>query len=222
MKNHRYGPLFTPPSLDNATDGTVGTVQIPGANGGVNWNMTCFDPILGVNYIPSNTSISKLALKAPEAEESDMDYFSAGLRAPTVFGKIPLTKPPWGRITAVDMNTGEHKWMVPNGDTPQDIKDMPELKRVNLPKTGKANRVGSMVTKTLLFVGEGYGGDPFLHVYDKETGEVIHSVKLPSAQSGMPMTYMHDGTQYIVMTIGANDYPAALVALKLAAAPEGE
>lgn len=222
MANHRYGPLYQPPSLAEAPDGTIGTIQIPGANGGVNWNMTCLDPVSGVNFIPSNTSISKLALRAPDPEESDMDYFSAGLRAPRVFGEIPLVKPPWGRITAVDMNSGDHVWMVPNGDTPQAIKDLPELAGVELPKTGKATRIGSLVTSTLLFAGEGYGGDPYFHAYDKTTGEVVASIELPATQSGMPMTYMHNDVQYIIMTVGASGHPAELVALKLGEEPEVE
>ncbi|MXY50559.1 MAG: PQQ-binding-like beta-propeller repeat protein [Gemmatimonadetes bacterium] len=222
MANHRYGPLYQPPSLAEAPDGTIGTIQIPGANGGVNWNMTCLDPVTGVNFIPSNTSISKLALRAPDPEESDMDYFSAGLRAPRVFGQIPLVRPPWGRITAVDMNTGDHVWMAPNGDTPQAIKDLPELAGVDLPRTGKATRIGSLVTSTLLFAGEGFGGDPYLHAYDKATGEVVASIELPAAQSGMPMTYMHNDVQYLIMTVGAGGHPAELIALKLGPEPEAE
>lgn len=222
MANHRYGPLYQPPSLAEAPDGTIGTIQIPGANGGVNWNMTCLDPVSGVNFIPSNTSISKLALRAPDPEESDMDYFSAGLRAPRVFGEIPLVRPPWGRITAVDMNSGDHVWMVPNGDTPQAIKDLPELAGVDLPRTGKATRIGSLVTSTLLFAGEGYGGDPYFHAYDKATGAVVASIELPAAQSGMPMTYMHNDVQYIIMTVGASGHAAELVALKLGEEPEAE
>ena len=222
MANHRYGPLYQPPSLAEAPDGTIGTIQIPGANGGVNWNMTCLDPVSGVNFIPSNTSISKLALRAPDPEESDMDYFSAGLRAPRVFGEIPLVKPPWGRITAVDMNTGDHVWMAPNGDTPQAIKDLPELAGVDLPRTGKATRIGSLVTSTLLFAGEGYGGDPYFHAYDKATGEIVASIELPASQSGMPMTYMHNDVQYIIMTVGASGHPAELIALKLGEEPEAE
>lgn len=222
MANHRYGPLYQPPSLAEAPDGTIGTIQIPGANGGVNWNMTCLDPVTGVNFIPSNTSISKLALRAPDPEESDMDYFSAGLRAPRVFGQIPLVRPPWGRITAVDMNTGDHVWMAPNGDTPQAIKDLPELAGVDLPRTGKATRIGSLVTSTLLFAGEGFGGDPYLHAYDKATGEVVASIELPAAQSGMPMTYMHNDVQYLIMTVGASGHAAELIALKLGEEPEAE
>lgn len=222
MANHRYGPLYQPPSLAEAPDGTIGTIQIPGANGGVNWNMTCLDPVTGVNFIPSNTSISKLALRAPDPEESDMDYFSAGLRAPRVFGEIPLVRPPWGRITAVDMNTGNHVWMAPNGDTPQAIKDLPQLAGVDLPRTGKATRIGSLVTSTLLFAGEGFGGDPYLHAYDKATGEVVVSIELPAAQSGMPMTYMHNDVQYLIMTVGAGGHPAELIALKLGPEPEAE
>jgi quinoprotein glucose dehydrogenase len=151
-----------------------------------------------------------------------MDFFSAGLGAPTVDG-IPLVNPPWGRITAVDMKTGEHKWMVANGDAPKNIKEHPLLTGVDVGRTGKITRIGSLVTKTLLFAGEGYGGDPFFYAYDKDTGAIIASVQMPAAQSGMPMTYMHNGKQYIVMTIGAQGHPAELIAYTLEEEkPEGQ
>ena len=113
------------------------------------------------------------------------------------------------------MTSGDHMWMVANGDTPQAVKDLPQLRRANVPKTGKATRVTSMVTSTLLFAGEGYGGDPFLHAYDKSTGDVVASIELPAAMSGMPSTFMHDGKQYIVFTIGERGMPAEFVALTL-------
>ncbi|MBT5876326.1 MAG: PQQ-binding-like beta-propeller repeat protein [Candidatus Latescibacteria bacterium] len=215
LSQFRSGPLFTPASLGDAEDGTQGVIQIPGANGGVNWNMTSFDPILGVNYIPSNTSISRLALQTG-SDESGVDFHQSFGRVSTrVFGEILLSKPPWGRITAIDMTSGDHMWMVANGDTPQAVKDLPQLRRANVPKTGKATRVTSMVTSTLLFAGEGYGGDPFLHAYDKSTGDVVASIELPAAMSGMPSTFMHDGKQYIVFTIGERGMPAEFVALTL-------
>jgi quinoprotein glucose dehydrogenase len=123
-------------------------------------------------------------------------------------------KPPWGRITAIDMNTGEHRFMVPNGDTPDDVKDNPALAGVSLPPTGKPTRALLLVTKTLLFAGEGYGGDPILRAYDKATGEVVAELPLPGAASGKPMTYQVNGKQYIVLAVG-RDQPAELVALAL-------
>ena len=97
--------------------------------------------------------------------------------APTaIAGGLPIVKPPWGRITAIDLNTGDHVWMVPNGDTPETVKNHPLMKGVNLPKTGKPDRSGLFVTKTLLFAGEGSGlfavgpggGGPMFRAYDKK------------------------------------------------------
>ncbi|MBI4552420.1 MAG: pyrroloquinoline quinone-dependent dehydrogenase [Candidatus Latescibacteria bacterium] len=218
VKKYRLGPLFTPPSLAQAPDSTKGTIQIPGANGGVNWNMTALDPETGINYIASNTSITLMALKKPGKDESDMNYISATLQAPQVQG-LPLVKPPWGRIVAVDMNTGKHLWMVPNGDASANVKNNPALKGVTLPRTGKITRFGTMVTKTLLFAGEGFGGDPKFHAYDKKTGEIVAELDLPAAQVSLPMTYLHKGKQYIVMSVGAANHPAELVAFSL---PEEE
>ena len=136
---------------------------------------------------------------------------------------LPLIKPPWGRITAIDLNTGDHLWMVPNGDTPDCVKNHPALSGVDIPKTGKPERSGILVTKTLLFAGEGAGvfatptwaGGPMFYAYDKQTGEILWEFELPKNQSGIPMTYMVDGKQYIVMAVGARGQAAELVALSL-------
>jgi quinoprotein glucose dehydrogenase len=127
---------------------------------------------------------------------------------------LPLVKPPWGRITAIDMNKGEHAWMVPNGNTPEDVANHPALAGIDIPKTGKISRATLLVTKTLLIAGEGYGGDPILRAYDKATGEILAEIELPGAVSGKPMTYMVDGRQYIVVAVGRSN-PAELVALAL-------
>jgi quinoprotein glucose dehydrogenase len=134
---------------------------------------------------------------------------------------LPLFKPPWGRITAIDLNTGEHLWMIANGDTPDEIKNHPALKGLDLPKTGTPERSGLLVTKTLLFAGEGGGvfavprgaGGPWLRAIDKKTGEVLHQVKLPANQNGLPMTYVAGGKQFIVVGVAAPGVPAELVAL---------
>jgi quinoprotein glucose dehydrogenase len=151
---------------------------------------------------------------APEAPQG------CGMNGPQ---GLPLVKPPWGRITAIDLNTGTLAWMVPNGETPDCVKNHPLLKGVNIPPTGKPERSGIMVTKTLLFAGEGGGlfavppfsGGPMFRAYDKATGAVVFEFKLPANQTGIPMTYMANGKQYIVVAVGARSQPAELVALTL-------
>jgi quinoprotein glucose dehydrogenase len=112
------------------------------------------------------------------------------------------------------MNTGEHAWMVPNGDTPDDVKSNPALAGVDLPPTGKPARAVLLVTKTLLVAGEGASGDPILRAYDKATGRVVGELELPGPAGAKPMTYFLDGKQYIVLTVGTNG-AAELVALAL-------
>jgi quinoprotein glucose dehydrogenase len=134
---------------------------------------------------------------------------------------LPLIKPPWGRVTAIDLNTGDHAWMVPNGDVPDYVKNHPALKGIDLGKTGRPERAPLMVTKTLLFAadgagmfnsGPGGGGNKF-RALDKKTGETIHEMALPANATGMPMTYMVNGRQHIVVAVGARNYPAELIAL---------
>ena len=127
---------------------------------------------------------------------------------------LPLFKPPWGRITAIDMNTGEHLWMVANGDTPADVTNNPALAGIDIPRTGNFSRALLLVTKTLLFAGEGYGGEPILRAHDKATGDIIAEIDLPGSVSGKPMTYMVDGRQYVVLAVGRQG-PAELIALAL-------
>jgi len=136
---------------------------------------------------------------------------------------LPLVKPPWGRITAIDLNTGEHLWMVANGEAPDYIKNHPALKGIDLSNTGRPSRSLLMVTKTLLFGPEGNnlwaspagaGGNIF-RAYDKKTGKVISALTLPAMATGVPMTYMVDGRQFIVLAVGAAGVPAELVALAL-------
>jgi quinoprotein glucose dehydrogenase len=139
----------------------------------------------------------------------------------TVFG-LPLIKPPYGRVTAINMNTGDHVWMQPIGDTPDAIKNHERLKGVTIPKTGRGGRLGIMLTKTLLWAGErgplvsvnGQEGSWF-RSYDKATGEVVSETLLPANTTGVPMTYMFNGKQYIVVAVGAVGRPSELVALAL-------
>ena len=136
---------------------------------------------------------------------------------------LPIVKPPYGRITAIDLNSGDHMWMVPNADAPDWIKNHPALAGVKVPRTGRYEHVGLMVTKTLLFAGEGSGlfavapgsGGPLFRALDKKTGDTIFEFTLPANQSGIPMTYLAGGRQYIVVPVGAVGMAGEFVALTL-------
>ncbi len=212
VKDLRMGPMFTPPSLINAPDGTRGTLVLPHYGGGANWEGGAADPETGMLYVASQTSLTVFAVN-PAGDRSDIRYLFVNGEAPRPMG-LPLVKPPYGRITAIDMNTGEHRWMAVNGDTPDDIKNNPALAGVAIPPTGKPSRATLLVTKTLLFAGEGYGGAPILRAYDKATGAVAAEIPLPGAASSRPMTYMVGGKQYVVLAVG-RDTPARLVAFAL-------
>ena len=211
----RLGPMFTPPSLVEAEDGTRGTLVLPHYGGGANWEGGAADPETGMLYVGSQTNPAVFALR-PDPEFTDVRYVFVNGEVPQPMG-LPLVKPPWGRITAIDMNSGEHAWMMANGDTPQSVRENPALAGVDVGRTGRFTRAALLVTKTLLFAGEGWGGDPFLRAHDKATGEILAAITLPGAVGGKPMTYMIDGRQYIVVSIG-RPAPAELVALAL---PEG-
>jgi quinoprotein glucose dehydrogenase len=135
---------------------------------------------------------------------------------------LPLIKGPYGRITAYNLNTGDIVWQVANGDSYEWLKTHPALKGLNIPRTGRADEGGMVVTKTLAFAGQGCGlfrggggGGPMFSAYDKMTGAVVHELQLPANTCGNPMTYMVNGKQYIVVAVGAQNFPAELVALSL-------
>ncbi len=208
-QRYNLGPIFTPPIVKGA-DGKEGTFQLPGAGGGANWTGASADPETGMLYIPSvnNPYISSLI---HDPDRSQMEYIAGGaLGGPNVQG-LPLVKPPYGRITAIDLNTGEHAWMIPNGTVSQRIADNPIVREAGIdPNTlGGGDRSPLLVTKTLLF-----GGGNKLRVINKATGAVIHEMELPGPVTGGPMTYAIDGKQYIVATVGGRE-GAELVALTL-------
>ena len=210
---YRMGPIFSPPSLTDHPDGTSGQLSLPSSIGGSNWESGVLDPETGFLYIGSMTNPSVLALVEGE-DRSDMDYIAGGGRAQVARG-VSIVKPPWGRITAIDLTTGEHAWMIANGDTPSHVAEALGLDPADLPRTGKASRAGLMVTRTLLFAGEGMSGDPILRAHDKATGEIIAELELPNAQGGLPMSYMHEGKQYVLVAVGGGGEPAEIVAFAL-------
>ena len=225
----KLGPLFTPPIV-RGEGGKIGTAYI--ANG-ANWPGGSYDPETGILYVFSN-SLTRLLILGNDPKRSDMDFINTGgggdtgggggpgcLLMPcaiTVQG-LPFVKPPWGRITAIDLNKGEIVWQVPHGETLDAVKNHPMLKGVNLPRTGRLGPIGTLTTKTLIISGErgftiGPDGQRFgmLYAYDKATGKELGTVKMPAPQTGNPMSYMLNGKQYLVLAISGPEYPAELIA----------
>ena len=221
VANFVIGPIFTPPTLvSNEVGGTQGTLALPGSWGSANWNTGAFDPETGIYYGFANDIPRVYRLEEATQDDAEMDYWSPNREAPYIDG-IPLTKPPWGRITAIDMNRGEHIWQVANGDS---LSDHPSLENLDLQTLGIASRPVALVTKTLLFIGEGsnlHGGTmpnmwgTKFRAFDKLSGDVVWETELPSGTTSGPMTYMQNGKQYIVVAVGSYGDPAEWVALAL-------
>jgi quinoprotein glucose dehydrogenase len=224
IARYRYGPLYMPPSV--VEEGrNLGTLIRPNLSGGANWQGAAADPETGILYVSSISTVGPVGLKQ-DSKLSEMRYVGAygeGFPQGSLGGPsgLPLVKPPWGRITAINLNSGTHVWMVPNADTPEWARNNSALAGMTLPRTGSFDQVGLLVTKSLLFSGEGSGlwraggGGSKLRAHDKATGEVLHELVLPANQSGVPMTYEVDGRQFIVVAVGAKGSPGELVALTL-------
>jgi quinoprotein glucose dehydrogenase len=130
---------------------------------------------------------------------------------------LPLIKPPYGQIVALDLNEGEKLWDVVHGETPDSIRNHPALAGLDIPRTGQAGRVGVLVTKTLLIAGDGGSytnangeQEALLRAYDKLTGRQLGSLSMPAQQTGSPMTYAIDGVQYLAVAISGSDVPGRL------------
>tara|TARA_B110000285_G_scaffold832_1_gene926 strand:- start:8438 stop:10336 length:1899 start_codon:yes stop_codon:yes gene_type:complete len=187
------GPLFTPPSLR-------GTINIPGWGGGGWWTGAAFDPDSGLFYIPSATIPIVVQLQEADPEKSNLRFVRGG--AMNVGGPqgLPLTQPPYGRIVATNLNSGEQEWMIPHGEgIRQKIIDMGIL---DPGPVGGPSRTGPLLTKTLLFVAQVDNGRNLLRAFDKATGAVVHEIELPLPPQGSPMTYAVKGQQYLSIAIG--------------------
>ena len=231
------GPLFTPP-WPTSTDPLAkqGTLTAPGGWGAGNWHTGAFDPETGIYYAVSHTMPTVWSVAPPTSPDATLDWAvpqGVAFRTPRPHG-LPITKPPYGRITALDLNRGELVWMVANGDGP---RNHPLLKDLDLPPLGIPNRPAPLLTKTLLLIGEGSdaiigtirgaddGTDPELdqswrwgkkfRAYDKATGQVVWETELPSGTTAAPMTYMFNGKQYVVVSVGGSEHPPEWVALSL-------
>ena len=222
----RIGSIYTPPSVAVA-DGTFGTLAVPNSTGGVNWPGGAFDPETGIFYVYTKTELGSLGL-VNDPERSDMDFIRgipegvARRQASTNIRGFPIIKPPWGRITAVDLTQGEITWQVAHGEAPDNVRNHRLLDGVELPKTGWPGRIGVLVTKTLAIAGDsafhttetGERG-AMLRAYDKATGDEVGAVYMEAPQSGSPMTYMVDGTQYIVVAASGGGRSGRLVAFRV-------
>ncbi len=205
VRNHRLGGLFTPPMLSEE-NGLQGTIQRPAIAGGANWNGSAVDPETGLLYIPSENAFSVMHYYTPDpADGGNLNLTQGGFdTAPLMPQGLPLFKPPYSRMTAIDLNTGDHAWMQPNGDGDR-YRRHPMLRGLNLPPLGGEGRGGPVLTKTLLIsalTAGGADGGPRLVARDKTTGVIVGSVDLPAGAIGTPMTYMHEGTQYVALTVG--------------------
>ena len=218
---YRTGPLFTPPSLIE-DGGTQGTLMLPGQGGGANWPGGAVDPETAMLYVGSSTFLGVMGL-GTDPEVSSLRYIIPGNPMLDIGPHgLPLIKPPWGRITAIDLTNGEHVWQVANGEAEPGIKAAADKLGIDLPRAGRADRAGLLVTKSLLFAGEGAGmyatlhaGGPMFRAHDKATGEIVSEFELPGHQSGLPMTYAINDRQFIVVAVGAPGHPGELIALSI-------
>ena len=207
----RIGPMYTPHSQR-------GTVFRPGSSAG-SWSGAAVDPETGMLYVPSTNQFAVKQFREPEpGEDASLRFIERrGSARPQMPQGLPLFKPPYSRMTAIDMNTGDHVWMQPMGNGDR-MRNLPLLRDLDLPPLGgDSTRAGPLLTKTLLIYALTAGGTddgPRLVALDKATGAEIASVDLPGGAIGAPMTYMVGDRQYIALTVGGSRVPE-LIALAL-------
>ena len=218
VKDYTIGPLFTPQTL-TVPGGNQGTITRPGDGGGANWTGAAFDPDTGMLYVPSANSYSVHHFRTPSEAEGGTLRYTHGARGARAQGPrgLPLFKPPYSRITAIDLNAGDLAWQVPYGNGDH-IRNDPELIDLDLPPLGGDGRHGPLLTKSLLIVaqspgGRGSGMPGKLVALDKATGQEVGSVEIPAHPIGTPMTYLVDGKQYIALAVRGN--PPEIVSLCL-------
>ena len=189
--------------------------------GGADWTGAAFDPETGMLYVPSMTNPFVANLLAGKADETNLRYRAGSRELLQGPRGLPLVKPPYGRITAIDLNKGEISWMAPNGDGP---RNHPAIKDLHLGPLGQSVRAAPLATRTQLFESEGdqinvrtppNGGGRKLRAYDKATGKVVWETELEAGTTGTMMTYLHKGKQYIVVAIGGQEHAAEFIALSL-------
>jgi quinoprotein glucose dehydrogenase len=232
--HYKLGPLYTAPVIEKK-EGPFGVINLPGYIGGINWPGGSYDPETHMVYTYSQTNPLNIGgiIPNPEHKMGQFDYVHANLPSPegfrindlTVDG-LPLIKPPYGRITATNLENGTQSWQVAHGETPDYIRNHPALKGIKIARTGMVGKISPLTTKALVICGDpmtytdetGRKGAR-LRAYDKATGAEKGAVFMPAEQSGSPMTYMLKGKQYIVVAIGGRGFTSEFIAFKL---PGGE
>ncbi len=227
VSKYKLGPVFTP-AVVSKPEGPWATLALATAGGGTNWAGGSYDPETHIAYVPSERIVTTLGLIPGDSKMTDMAYMS-GSAAPrsgrgaegadsglSVRG-LPLVKPPYGSISAIDLNKGEILWQIAHGETPDSIRNNAAVKGLNIPRTGRPGVFGVLVTKTLVICGERSAGQSavMLRAYDKATGKEVGAVPMPAGQTGTPMTYAFNGKQYIAVAIAGPGFPAELIAFKL-------
>ena len=221
LQQFEHGPIFTPPS-------ETGTIFLPGMLGGSNWGGAGFDPETGVLYVPSRTEPTVYRLLPGDPQQTNLGYVQdrqRGIAESMTIDGLPLFKPPYSRMTAIDINEGELLWTSPMGNGP---RNHPLLKDLDLPPLGdRVMTVSVLVTKTLVIgtaskrvgINHSEWSDPdvdqqVIFVYDKQDGTHLRTIRLDGMSAAAPMTYMHEGRQYIVVAVGGAR-TAELVAFSL-------
>jgi quinoprotein glucose dehydrogenase len=239
---YKLGPLFTPPVVSKV-EGPLATLTAGCCQGGTNWPGGSYDPQTHMLYAFTWGEVNQLGLLPADPSRSDMNYIQGIARAAespaaaaapaapaggegganSLFVQgLPLFKPPYGSIAAINLDKGELAWSVAHGETPDNIRNHPALKGVDIPRTGRGGIVGVLTTSSLVIAGErgtftlpdGRVG-AMLRGYDKATGKDAGAVYMPNSQTGSPMTYMANGKQYIVLAVGGPGFPAELIAYRL-------
>ena len=224
IKDYKTGPLFNPPIQVGHPSGLRSFVSCPSGASNI-FGPTVADPETGVLFVTTQRSCRAENMVPGSQMDEAADPKTTGrtlaqwvvanrgdLRGPQ---GLPIWKPPYSRIIAIDMHTGEFLWEMPNGDTPDRIKNHPALRGLNIPSTGQATHAVMMPTRTLLVTSP--GGEPVLYAVDKKSGRRLATITLPApSQYGM-MGYLHAGTQYIVVQVGSPTHAGSLVALRLPA-----
>jgi glucose dehydrogenase len=230
MADFQMGPLFNPPIHSDNDAGKRAAMICPGGGGGANITAPpVADPTTGYLYVTSHTACSPIVVVP--GEEADHRYAEptgktfarfangGGAGGPRHPAGIPLYKPPYSRITAIDMNTGEHVWMIPTGRTPDRVRNNPALAGVDIGNTGTGNSVPMVVTANLLVYSDlDSDGTPMLYAVDKSTGEEIGAIEVPARSLYGMSSWVHDGHQYIILQTGGRLTAMALPAAKPVAA----
>jgi len=230
IKDYRIGPLFTPATFSRWPRPRASLVA-PYGDGAGQWPGGALDPESNILYIFSNSAFGALANRPADPKVTDQAMMPGMIPAPGDAGRrptrltiqgLPLLKPPYGRITAIDLNKGDLLWQVPHGETPDEVRNSPLLKGLDIPATGNFGKIGTLVTRTLLIAGEGTvttGEDgvkgAWLKAYDKNNGKEVGRVRMRKRATGSPMTYEVNNKQYIVIATTSPGEPGELVAYTL-------